>query len=260
MIFEFFILFFSFITGCALGSFLNVVVERTHKDKSWWSGRSICENCGKDLEAIELIPVISYLIQRGKCKKCKAKLSIQYLIMELLSGLGLAFLVYKFGLTYESLTLGFIFLLLLGNFVSDLKYMELPEIFSLPAIVLAVIYSLQFTENSLKSLLIGIVFGFLFFFLQYVLTKGKGIGSGDIRLGVIIGAILAWPLALVAILISYVFGSIVSLALLASKKISRNSAIPLGVFLIPGLIFTFLLKDQVINVMHEYVGVFDYIY
>ena len=124
--------------------------------------------------------------------------------------------------------------------------MELPDEFSIPAIILSLIYAYFFRHLSLNSIGIGVLIGALFFIAQYVLTKGKGIGTGDIRLGIIMGALLGWPVVVFSLMIAYVGGSVISIGLLAAKKMSMTSALPLGVFLIPALAFTLVYEPEVL--------------
>lgn len=253
--FKLLILPYSILFGLAFGSFLNVIIYRTHNDEEWWRGRSKCPVCHKELTWRELIPVFSFLFQKGKCKHCNTKISWQYPIVELASAFLVTFIFYKFGLNLQSIIWALIGELLLASFVSDLLYMELPDIFTLPAIILSAAYQLISNDQSFNSLLFGVGFGFLFFAAQYVFTKGQGIGSGDIRLGVLIGMLLGWPLTAISIMISYVGGSIVSIFLLATKKMTMKSALPLGVFLIPGLMVVFLVKSEVLLRLMRYWGV-----
>lgn len=249
--FRWLFLIYAFFSGAALGSFLDVVINRTHEEKPWWTGRSVCDDCGKTLTWRELIPVFSYIIQSGKCSQCKTKLSLEYVIIEVFAGLVFAGTFYLFGFTLKGAILGILALLLLANFISDLKYMELPDVFSIPSIILALVYQYIWGGETFSSIVIGMFVGGLFFLLQYIATKGKGLGSGDIRLGLLMGALLGWPLVVLALMISYVGGSVIAITLLLTGKMTMKSALPLGVFLIPGLILTFLFKEQAIEAIHS---------
>ncbi len=238
--------------GVFFGSFLNVVVDRTHASESWWTGRSICPDCRKILSWKELIPIFSFLVQRGKCKSCGKKISYQYPLVEIATGL-ITFLIFShFGLNWEAVLIWFLGMLLLGNFLSDLFYMELPDEFSIPSIVIALLHSIFFQHLSFSSILYGILFGSVFFIAQYVITKGKGIGSGDIRIGIIMGALLGWPLVLFSIMSAYIGGSLISILLLATKKLNMKSALPLGVFLIPALVVTFVYEPSAIALINRF--------
>lgn len=241
-----------FIYGVVFGSFLNVVIIRIHEEIPWWKGRSKCPICKKNLTPRELIPLLSFIFQKGKCLKCKAKISLQYPLIELAAGLLLVFAFYTFSNLWEFALIGSLSLLLLGLFISDLKYMELPDTLSFSAIILALLYQYIAKTNSLESILAGISIGIGFFVLQYLLTMGKGIGTGDIRLGALMGALLGWPLLVFSILIAYISGSLISIILLVLKKANRKTAIPLGIFLIPALLITFIFKEQFIELGKQY--------
>lgn len=230
--------------GLIMGSFLNVLILRIHANEAWWKGRSRCPKCNKELTVKELIPVISFIVQKGRCRSCGEKISYQYILVEIASGL-LAFItVWIFGFSSFSFVLFLTLWLLLGNFVSDLLFMELPEIFNIGLFILGVIYQYFWGNLDFISIMSGIAFGFIFFGLQFLLTKGKGIGEGDIRLGVIIGLFLGWPYVIYSIFSSYILATIILLPFLILRKISMKSAVPLGVFLIPVLVFALLFPQE----------------
>jgi prepilin signal peptidase PulO-like enzyme (type II secretory pathway) len=242
--YHFVIYLFLFLVGSSLGSFLNVLIFRIHNDEQWFTGRSHCNNCKKELSWKELVPVISFIIQKGKCLNCKTSISVIYPIVELLSGLLGIFVVWRFGFTFEALVLYFVAFLCLGSFVSDLLFMELPEIFSWSIFALGIIYQIFFSQTEVYLIIYGVIFGFLFFWLQYFFTKGNGLGEGDIRLGLIMGLYLAFPMVIFAIAASYLLATIILIPLFLIKKINRKSMIPLGVFLIPiFLIFLFYSNE-----------------
>ncbi|BDQ04852.1 MAG: type 4 prepilin-like proteins leader peptide-processing enzyme [Candidatus Dojkabacteria bacterium] len=248
---------FVFIFGSIMGSFLNVLIIRIHLDMPWWIGRSHCMSCNKTLSPIELIPILSFILQKGMCRHCGSKISIQYPIVELLCGIVAVFSVLLFGYSVYALLIFFILWFILGDFISDLLYMELPELFNFVLMILGVIYLVFSGSFDFVNMLIGVVFGFSFFAIQYLLTKGKGIGEGDLRLGVIIGIYFGWPHALYSIMFSYMLATVVLLPLLITRKLSTKTAVPLGVFLLPvlafGIVFPHELKDifDPISVMFE---------
>jgi prepilin signal peptidase PulO-like enzyme (type II secretory pathway) len=250
-----------FIIGTVFGSFLYVIVIRTHKNTSWIKGRSECTSCKHELSSTNLIPVFSYIKQKGKCAYCGVKLSKMYPTAELVSGVITYALFAKFGFSLEFIVSLITFYLLFILLFSDINYFELPDIFTLPTIVLAFLYSFIFTEISLLNIIMSGVGGGLFFFLQYLLSKGKAMGDGDIRLGVLIGFLLPFPGVLFVILAAYVLGSIVSLVLIVMKRLKRNSMIPLGAFLIPSLMVSFIFYEHIesIPLIESYKTFFSYI-
>ncbi len=210
----------------------------------WWKGRSHCMSCNKTLSPIELIPILSFILQKGKCRHCGSKISIQYPIVELLCGIFAVLSVLLFGYGGYALLIFFILWFILGNFISDMLFMELPELFNFMLMILGVIYLVFSGSYDFVNMLIGVTFGFAFFGIQCLLTKGKGIGEGDLRLGVIIGIYLGWPYSLYSIMLSYMLATIVLLPLLIIKKLNMKTAVPLGVFLLPVLAFGIVFPHE----------------
>ncbi|MCK9186632.1 prepilin peptidase [Candidatus Gracilibacteria bacterium] len=259
------IIFFAtlaFILGTILGSFLSVVIYRTKTDKPGMVlGRSICPFCKKKLKFRYLIPVLSWLFLRGKCGYCGKKIGVHYLALEIITGLiflatflNFNFIDIKFDqlfLNYEMLKLWIFytieFLFLTAIFFYDLQYKEIPDRFSLTAIVIAIAGNLLFGTVTPINMAIGGASIFLFFALQFLLSNGKWIGGGDLRLGLLIGILLGWEKGLVALTIAYIVGAILSLVLMGMKKLDRKSQIPFGPFLITGTLVAFFFGKQILD-------------
>jgi len=250
LIYDIWIYILVFITGAVFGSFLNVLILRSHDETPWWKGRSKCPKCAKELTAFELIPILSFIIQKGRCKGCNAKLSFQYPIVEITSALLALICYYIFGLTVAGFIIFIAAWLLLGDFVSDWLFMELPEIFNISLIFVAILYQIFVVKNEMISIVIGVAFGFLFFYTQYVLSKKKGIGEGDLRLGIIMGIFLGWPFTIYSILTSYVIATIIFLPMIALKKVGMKTAVPLGVFLIPVLLIYIIFRADIASIIN----------
>lgn len=258
-----------FIFGTVIGSFLSVVIFRLrHNLKGIFFSRSICPNCKKKLKWRYLIPVISWLFLRGKCGYCGKKISAHYFLLELTNGLLFltAFLFFNFlnqvpstvdpsiinfTVNYQALYLFIFYLILFTLFVAiffyDLLYKEIPDRFSIPAIVIAFAGNIFFNLQSIENMLIGAAAIFLFFAVQYFGSKGRWLGGGDLRMGILMGILFGWELGLMALVISYLFGAIISLVLLLSKKATRKSTVPLGPFLITGSIITLLYGNEILQ-------------
>ncbi len=245
----FLIYFFLFAFGAILGSFLNVLILRIHKDEQWWSGRSYCPQCQKNLQWWELIPIFSYFILKFKCSGCKQKISPQYVLVEISIAILAIFLFWKFGFTLQTLLFFFTGYMMIGSFVSDFRFMELPEIFSWGTFALGVIYQIFIAKGDFLYIIYALLFGFFFFWLQYFFTKGEGLGEGDIRLGLIMGIFLSWPIVIFSILTSYIFASITLLPLVFLKKLGRKTMVPLGVFLIPTFLFFLYFYEEIMNII-----------
>lgn len=241
-----------FVSGLMIGSFLNATEYRIAKNiplgLNIFTGgeRSACVHCMHILRPYDLVPVISFIILRGKCRDCKEPISFQYPIVELLTA-GLFVLIYShFGPQIESVYYAIISSFLLLLFLLDLKYYIVPDSVSLPAILIAGIISLL-VGMEMFDIALGAIIGAGVYIIQYAISKGKWVGAGDIRLGALLGALLGWQLTLVALLIAYVGGSIIAIGLLMSKKAQFGSQLPMGVFLLPATLITLLWGQEMLD-------------
>lgn len=241
-----------FVIGLAVGSFLNVYIFRLRHAGSAWRGRSFCPNCKKPLSWYELIPLVSYLIQLGHCRGCKQKIDWQYPAVELATGLLFVLGIMNQELGIRVLIVWYLLSVLVVLFVYDLRFGLVPDRVALPAILIAL--ALQFhnsyfiIHNSLVVsgyALAGVVIGSLFFAVQYYLSKGRWLGAGDIRIGALMGAMLGWPHILVGLVVSYMLGGLVGVALLATGRKKFGQTVPLGTFLTVGTAIIFLYGEQI---------------
>lgn len=236
-----------FILGTLIGSFINCLVWRLHKNESIL-GRSYCPKCRKQIYWYENIPILSYIFLKAKCSGCGKKISIQYPLVELITGILFALSFYLnlvnlgaidlygivFSFDFEFLIrvirdLFFISVMII-IFLYDLRWYLILDRITLPAIFL--IFALNiFLGFDLKSLLLGVLVGGGFFLFQFLVSRGKWIGGGDIRLGALMGAMFSWPMILLALFLSYIIGSLVSVPLVIFGKKEWGSQIPFGVFL-----------------------------
>ena len=268
------IIFYSivlFILGSCIGSFLNVVILRTHEKKTL-GGRSQCPYCKHELQTLDLVPVISYLVLQGKCRYCSHKLSIQYPLVELLTAVSftLVFLAFNSDFVssiwylvsgiqntkYEILNILFAFFVtsvFMVVSVYDLRWGLIPDKIILPASITALTYQiLLFVLNTRYEILNTALLGLgltlltafcvgLFFLLLIVVTKGKGMGGGDLKLSVFIALALGFPLTLIALLLAFLTGALASVILLLSGKKGLKSKIPFGPFLALGAVLSMIL-------------------
>jgi len=224
---------FLFLFGLIVGSFLNVVILRTQAGESLL-GRSRCPSCKRTLGIAELVPLLSFLALRAACRFCKAKISWQYPLVELATGLLFLFAFLRFEdlggslifLWRDLITLSFLVVL----FVSDLKYGLLPDQFTLPAIVIVFGMNL-WLGMPLWSLLAGGAAIGGFFAMQHFFSNGRWVGAGDIRFGVLMGVLLGFANGITALFLSYLIGAVFALFLLARKKVGLKTEIPFGTFL-----------------------------
>ena len=241
-----------FIFGTIFGSFYNVVGDRLPEGKSIVKPSSHCPKCGHKLTALELIPIFSYLIQKGKCKGCGSKIPVIHPLFELVSGLLFALAYISFRMTPELLiALTFISILLI-IFVSDIEYMIIPdEVLIIGLIILAIEKVFIFgIGNVLYSLIDGLICFIAMLLLKKFgdfLFKKESMGGGDIKLLFVFGFVLGWPMAIISIFIGSIIGLPISLIVL-SKKSSHE--IPFGPLLSLGALIVLLLKidiNQILN-------------
>jgi leader peptidase (prepilin peptidase)/N-methyltransferase len=260
----------SVIFGLLVGSFLNVVIYRLPKimQREWHnnclelqgvdipattkyslaSPRSACPQCGHMLSALENIPVISYLLLKGKCRHCKTAISARYPLIELLTGLLIGLVSWKFG--YGSLSLFawiFTFALIALTFI-DFDTQLLPDDITLPLLWLGLLFNLNNGFTDLNSAVIGAVAGYISLWSIYWLFKlatGKdGMGYGDFKLLAAIGAWFGWQLLPAVILLSSILGAGIGIALIIFTKRGREIPMPFGPFLAIGGIAALFLGPE----------------
>lgn len=230
--------FFIFLVGLSFGSFLNAWVYRVRENMKICNDRSICPVCHTHLKWYDNIPLVSFFILlKGKCRKCKVDIHWQYPVVEFVVGVLFVLVAYlhnfhlNYVLTPELLRDFVIVFLLTFIFIYDFKYQEvLDRVTLLPALILFFVFgTMQWL--SWYDMGLGILIGGGFFLVQYIVSRGKWIGGGDIRLGVLMGVILGWQNAILALFIAYVVGAIVGVYLLSKKKKGWKSEVPFGTFL-----------------------------
>lgn len=249
------ILFWLFLLGLSVGSFINVVVFRLHLKSSIIKGRSKCPSCNHQLAVKDLVPVVSFLLLRGRCRYCGNLISWQYPLVELVVAIlfvWIGFYHFKFLGSFSEINLFILardFLaisVLITLFVYDFRFMEIPDEISLPAIITCFLLGI-FGGLNWHMMLISAFIGFGFFLLQYVISAGRWIGGGDLRLGFLMGVLLNWPSLIFAIFLAYIIGAIFALWLLINYKIDRKTQLPFGIFLTPATIFSIFFGQRIVE-------------
>ena len=223
----------SLLIGASLGSFSSLLIWRLHHEEAgiMW-GRSRCPECKKTLGVFNLIPVLSWVFQRGKCVHCKKEISSRYPTIELV--FAIVFVLFTQAFWFDSLfpflIVSVFFLLVL--FFYDLWFFEVDSRIAFPAMGVALIWGF-FKDMSFIDFIIGGICGGGFYTLQYYLSKGRWVGFGDVWLGILMGFLLGWKLLLLAFFVAYVGGSLIALPLVVFKNYTRTSKLPMGAFLMP---------------------------
>ena len=265
---------FAFVVGIIFGSFLNVVILRIPKEESVVFGSSHCTSCGNALKPWHNIPLFSWLFLRGKCSYCKTSISIQYPLIELISGILFVVLANKFGISLPVFFIGLSFLMLLALSLIDFKYKMVPDSLNLLAILFAVIGAWNISgivNNFQNALLFAGGFTLLRFALSYYLTSSiyraglktktswnrhydrtpfiEAMGEGDIMVAATMGALLGVKLALVAIFLSALLALPVMLAILSRSK--EEQRVPFVPFLALATFIVYVYDSPILAYIAE---------
>lgn len=248
-----------FVLGIFIGSFLNVVALRLQKKESFLLGRSYCPACKHKLSALDLVPLLSFLVLQGKCRYCKAKIAWQYPLAELACGLFTLLLFLNFGLSLNFVVLFAFLCLMQVIFIVDAKHLIIPDKVAMPALVIGlvlVVINIVLKETSQSTLvlpasiisaLLGAFGGFILYFLLSLVSKERWMGYGDSKLGAIIGLWLGWPNIVLVVFLSFMIGSVYALILMALGKKGFQDRIAFGPFLILAAVVTIFYGQQIIG-------------
>lgn len=225
-----------FIFGILIGSFLNVVIYRIPKGESIVFPSSKCQSCHTPLKWYHNVPIFSWLFLRGRCGFCAEKISVQYPLIELTTGILAVALFYKLGLVWYMPVVFAVFTLLLALVMIDFKYMEIPDSLNLLALALAVINPMVL-DSIQNALMAAGGLTLLRYYLTYFLNK-EAMGEGDIIVAGTMGALLGFPLFFYALFIAALLAIVPSL-------MAKNRAVPFVPFLAIGTLIVYLFDTQV---------------
>lgn len=291
-----------FLLGLSVGSFLNVVIFRLENGWNIVNDRSKCLHCRHVLNSIDLVPVLSFIALRGKCRYCGKKISLQYPIVEIITGIFFVIMFHyeltiinEFSIFNFQFILSLVYYLIIASgliviFVYDLKHYIIPDEVLAVSVVSAIAYYI-FTDNTLQFmimsgfgsvyqfesggdfwlgfsnmtefLLLNSIFlnrlfaasaSFTFFFLIVFFTKGRGMGGGDVKFGFLMGLIIGWPNITLAILLSFIIGSVIGVALVFTGKKGMKSMIPFGPFLVIGTLLMFFWGEKIMRWYFGYIN------
>ena len=233
-----------FIFGLLIGSFSNVCIHRLPKEESVSFPGSHCTACNTPIRAFDNIPVFSYLILGGKCRACGQKFSIVYPLIEIVVALLIVAVYVRFGISWEFLIYAVVSTTLVIITVIDYEHKIIPDIITLPGIVLG-LGAGSYLVGPINSVL-GFLAGGGLFYLLAVLSRG-GMGGGDIKFIAAAGALLGWQKILLVIVVGATLGSIIGLALMVARKKDRKSQIPFGPFLAIGTLIAIFFGEDLIS-------------
>jgi prepilin signal peptidase PulO-like enzyme (type II secretory pathway) len=247
--------------GAAMGSFVDALTWRLHNKKDFVTDRSECEHCHHKLAALDLIPIFSWLALGGKCRYCRKPITPMVLVSELLLAalFVVSYLCWPEGFgSWQAITLFCLWLvylvMLTALFVYDLRWFLLPDVIVVPLIVLGL------ADAGLQTWLAGatladyashVVLGVIamagVYWALYMVSKGKWVGFGDVKLAVFMGAVLGWQKTLLVLMLANVIGLLVVLPGLLTHKLNAKSRVPFGPFMIVAFVIVGLFGDAIIN-------------
>jgi leader peptidase (prepilin peptidase)/N-methyltransferase len=245
-------LFLIFVLGACFGSFLNVVIHRLPRDESLVLGRSKCPSCGSTIRMYDNIPVLSYLLLRGRCRDCAERISLRYPLVELASGFATALNFHMYGPGVAFLWSSSFLLLLLAMAVIDGMHMILPDELTFNGFVLGLGLSLAGGPVPLREAIMGSVMGGGFLFLVSIvgglIAKKEVMGEGDIKMMAMVGAYLGWKGALLTIFLGSLLGTLV----FGPISLRRKVLVPFGVFLAVGGCASLYFENRLIELYFHF--------
>jgi leader peptidase (prepilin peptidase)/N-methyltransferase len=241
--------------GLVTGSYLNVVIHRLPRGESTVLPRSHCPWCGGGIRARDNLPVLSYLLLKGRCRRCGAPISWRYPAFEGLTALLFVGVVERFGVTLQALAVLIFGCLLLVLAAIDLDHFLLPDRLTLPGILVGLAAQPWLPRTSLLDAALGIAVGagllILLINFWYWLRHEEGMGMGDVNMLAMVGAFLGWQGVIITFALATVTGAIAGLVLLASRRLEMRGRLPFGLFLALGALVALFAGPQLVA---AYVG------
>jgi len=247
-----------FLFGSIFGSFSNVCIYRLPNNKAISKGRSFCSSCKEEIRWFDNIPLISFIILRGKCRNCNAKISFQYFLVELIAGLSFVFIYYLFGISITSVLLAILSIFFIIIFFIDLKHYIIPNELTFPLMAIGFLKSFDpnlnqtiFPNyiNSLIGGLVGYSIIWLIIFIYKKIRNKEGMGLGDAKLLAVIGFWFGWLSIPFTIFISSVVALILVIPSILKKSRGMASQIPFGPYIIIGCIIYISFENQINNIL-----------
>ncbi|WP_099362066.1 prepilin peptidase [Fredinandcohnia onubensis] len=242
-----------FILSLILGSFFNVVGLRIPAGQSIVRPRSACPTCKHQLSAIELIPVFSYIVQRGKCRNCKTHISPIYASIELATAILFTISPLVVGWSKELIIAWTLISLLVIVFVSDITYMIIPDKVLLFFAPLFIIERIFVPLDPWWDMIAGSIVGFLLLYLIAVISKG-GMGGGDVKLYAVIGLALGWKLVLLSFFLATLIGTILGLIGIVVGKVRKGKPMPFGPAIVIGTLIAYFWGHNLIAKYIDLIG------
>jgi leader peptidase (prepilin peptidase)/N-methyltransferase len=239
-----------FILGLIVGSFNNVCIYRIPRNESIIYPASHCPKCRSKIKPIDNIPLLSYILLKGRCRNCGSKISIQYPVVEFLTGLIYLIIYLIYGLSIQSLVYIILSSALIIIAFIDLQKQIIPDIISLPGIVIGLILSfivpyIAFINSALGALVGGGII-LIIAWVGSIIFKKEAMGGGDVKLAAMIGAFLGWRYMVISLFLGFFLGALAGIFLILSKIKRKEDMVPFGPFIALGSIITLLCGEKII--------------
>jgi prepilin signal peptidase PulO-like enzyme (type II secretory pathway) len=247
-----------FVFGASIGSFLNVLIDRLPREESI-NGRSHCDFCGKKIAWFDLLPVLSFYILKGRTRCCHKKLSFQYPLIEITTGIIFILIFnlnFKFQISNLFVLWGIVSCLLV-IFVSDLKYQLISDYILLALFIFSILLKFVTPLSGVQIIGMNILSGLIVAFpigLIYFISRERAMGLGDVYLSVIIGFLLGWKEGFLALYIGFVTGAIFGFILMIIKNKKLKSKIAFGPFLVIGTVVMLFWEEKVMEILKRIYG------
>ena len=245
-----------FLFGTIIGSFLTVCVYRLPQEQSIVTPRSACPRCGQPIRWYDNVPVLSFILLRGRCRNCQASIPPRYPVIEITNGIGYLAVYGYFGWGWPAVVYAVFFSALLTITWIDWDHQIIPDVITLPGILLGLLSASLVLPVGFVNSVIGIIVGggvlLLMAWLSPLLFGKEGLGGGDIKLLAMVGAFLGWQHALGTLMIASVIGAVVGVGLMAVRVMKRGQYMPFGPYLALGAILSLFYGPQM---MAWYFGV-----
>jgi len=240
-----------FILGLTVGSFSNVCIYRIPRNQSIIFPASRCPKCHSNISPKDNIPLLSYFLLKGRCRNCKNKISIQYPVVELLTGLVYLIIYLAYGLTVQTLIYIILSSALINIAFIDLKEQIVPDVISLPGIVIGFIVSFFVPYISFINSSLGILAGggiiLIIGLAGSLIFKKEAMGGGDVKLAGMIGAFLGWRYIIILLFLGFFIGAVAGIILILAKIKNREDTIPFGPFIVLGSFITLLWGEKILS-------------
>ncbi|MEW6457167.1 MAG: prepilin peptidase [Acidobacteriota bacterium] len=242
---------FIVVVGLVWGSFLNVLIFRIPRDLNIIKPRSFCPSCGKKIKWYDNIPVLSYIFLGGKCRNCYQKISVRYPVVEIITSSSFLIVYERYYYSFYFIgSLIFVSALIALAFI-DLEHQILPDVITIPGFIFFSAYSVANPFLGFKHLILGALVGsgtLLLIYLIYLwLRKEEGLGFGDIKMMLLVGAFLGWRKSLLTLIIASFLGAMVGVIMIVFKKKGLKFALPFGTFLSLSAFLSLLYGDIIID-------------